>query len=171
MRRTLEEPRTYGYADRPGCVTLYAVLAALSGALALLAGAVLAIAGSRLVSYLQGKSIPLAQGLLESVQGPLGTAIWIAAGLALLTAVVSLVIAAGLWQMRNWARIGVVVVNILCVVSVVCPVVVLFVTLSNIFTTSLLAGLPTGLLVIPLAGLALLLAAAYWFATNRELFD
>jgi hypothetical protein len=171
MRRSLEEPGTYGYADRPGCVTLYTVLAALSGTLALLVGVVLAIAGPRLVSYLQGKSIPLAQGLLESVQGPLGTAIWIAAGLALLTAVVSLVIAAGLWQMRNWARIVVVVGNILGVVSVVCPVVVLFVTLSNIFTTSLLAGLPTGLLVIPLAGLALLLAAAYWFATNRELFD
>ena len=164
MPHSVEPIRTYGYAGRPGCVTLYAALSALAGALALLAGVVVAIAGSSLVSFLQEKNLPFGEGSL-------GTAFWIAAGAGVLAAAVSLAIAAGLWQMKNWARIGVVVINVLGVLGVVCPVVALFATLSHIFTTSLLAGLPTPVWAIPLAGLALLCGATYWFATNRELFE
>ncbi len=164
MRRSVEPRRTYGYAGRPGCVTLYASLAALAGILALLGGAAVAYTGSSLASFLQEKNIPVGQDLL-------GTATWIAAGVGLLTAVVNLVIAAGLWRMKNWARLVVVVTNVLGVLSVVCPAVALFATLSQIFTASLLAGLPTPVWVIPLAGLALVGGATYWFATNRELFE
>jgi hypothetical protein len=172
MRRSVEPRRTYdypgqygrGFAGRPGCVTLYAALAALAGILALLLGAAVAYTGSSLASFVQEKSIPVGQDLV-------GTAAWIAAGVGLLTAVVNLAIAAGLWRMKNWARLGVVVTNVLGVLSVVCPSVGLFAALSQIFTTSLLAGLPAPLLLIPLAGLALMCGSAYWFATNRELFD
>ena len=169
--RALEEPYTYGYAGRPGCVTLYAALSALAGFLALLGGVTMAIAGPRLVSSLQENSMPLIQGYLEDAQGLLGTATWVAAGLGLLTAVVSLAIAAGLWRMKNWARIVVIVITVLGVSSVVCPVVVVSVGLSNIFATSLLAGLPVWLLAIPLAALVLVCSVIYWFAANRELFE
>jgi len=170
-QRTVEEPYTYDYAGRPGCVTFYAALAALAGFLALLGGAAMAIAGPRLVSYVQENSMPLIQGVLEDAQSLLGTTTWVAAGLGLLTAVVSLAIAAGLWRMKNWARIVVIVTTVLGVLSVVCPVVVVFVGLSNIFATSLLAGLPVWLLAIPIAGLALTCGVIYWFAANRELFE
>jgi ABC-type proline/glycine betaine transport system permease subunit len=92
---------------------------------------------------------------------------WLAVGVGVGTATACLAIAAGLWRMKNWARIVVVVTNILGVLSFVCPAVALFATLRP----ALEAGLPTAVWVIPLAGLVLVCGATYWFATNRELFD
>lgn len=172
MRRTVEARRTYGYAGRPGCVTLYASLAALSAMLALLGAVVVAFAGSSLLSFLQEKSnlLALAIQLLVS-QNLVRAATWIVAVVSLLSAVINLVIATGLWRMRNWARIGVVVTNVMGLLSVVCPAVALCYTLNKIFTGPLLTGNPAPLLVIPVAGLVVMCAAAYWFAANGELFE
>ena len=164
MPQSLQPSLTYGYAGRPGCVTLYAALATAVGILALLVSGLVAIAGSSLVSWLQEKSLPFDEGSL-------GTAFGVIAGVGLLTAAVNLAIAAGLWRMKNWARITVVVTNILGALSAACPVVVLVIGLSRIFASSLLTGLPAPVWVVLLAGAALLCGTTYWFATNRELFD
>ena len=172
MRRSLEARRTYGYAGRPGCVTLYASFAAVSGLLALVGTGVVGCAGSSLISFLQEKSnlIALFLQLLIS-QDLVRTATWIVAGVSLLAAVINLVIATGLWQMKNWARIGVVMTNALGLLSIVCPCVLVWVFVSKVFTGPLLTGIPTSLLVIPVAGLGLMGAAAYWFAAHGELFE
>jgi tetratricopeptide (TPR) repeat protein len=160
MQRSVEPRRTSGNADRPGCVTLYAALAALAGLLAVVGGFLVALAGTSVVSYLQKMNLSLNPSLLDIYT-------WLAVGVGVGTATACLAIAAGLWRMKNWARIVVVVTNILGVLSFVCPAVALFATLRP----ALEAGLPTAVWVIPLAGLVLVCGATYWFATNRELFD
>ena len=164
MQQSLQPGLTYGYAGRPGCVSLYAMLATGFGAFALVAGAFVAVAGSSLIAWLGEKGLPFDVGSLDKV-------FWIVGGACLVAAVINLAIAAGLWRMKNWARLGVVVINVLGTVSIVCPVVVLFVGLSRIFASSLLAGMPTPVWVALLAGVALLCGTTYWFAINRELFD
>jgi len=164
MRRTVAAGRTYGYAERPGCVTLYAALAVLVGILALAGGVLLALAGSAVISFLEKMNASLSPSVPEIFT-------WLAVGVGVALATVNVAIAAGLWRMKNWARIVVVVTNILAVLIVVCPAVLVYAGLSQIFTASLLAGVPTLVWAIPLAGLALALGAAFWFATHRRLFD
>jgi len=160
MQRSVEPRRTSGYDGRPGCVTLYAALEALAGLLAVVGGFLVALAGTSVVSYLQKMNVSLNPSLLDIHT-------WLAVGVGVGTATVCLAIAAGLWRMKNWARLVVVVTNILGVLSFVCPAVALFATLRP----ALEAGLPTAVWVIPLAGLVLVCGVTYWFATNRELFD
>jgi len=164
MRRSVEPRRTYGHAVRPGCVTLYAAVVVLAGILAVVLGFLVALAGTTVVSFLEKMNVSLDPSLLEIYT-------WLTVGVGVGTATVNLTVAAGLWRMKNWARLVVVVVNVLGVLSVACPAVGILAGLSKIFVVSGLAGLPTPVWVILLAGLALVCGATYWFATNRELFD
>jgi len=164
MRRSVEPRRTYGHAVRPGCVTLYAALLALAGILAVVLGFLVALAGTTVVSFLEKMNVSLDPSLLEIYT-------WLTVGVGVGTATVNLAVAAGLWRMKNWARLVVVVANVLSVLSVACPAVGILAGLSKMFVVSGLAGLPTPVWVILLAGLALVCGATYWFATNRELFD
>jgi len=168
MQRTVETRRAYGYAERPGCVTLYAALAALVGILALVGGVLLALVGSTVISFLEKMNASLSPSLLEIYT-------WLAVGVGVGLATANVAIAAGLWRMKNWARIVVIVTNVLGVLSVVCPAVGFWITgfwiaLSKMFP-ALLARVPTPVWAIPLVGLALVIGATFWFATNRELFD
>jgi tetratricopeptide (TPR) repeat protein len=164
MRRTVEARGAYGYAERPGCVTLYAALAALVGILAVVGGVLLALAGGSVTSLLERLRVSLDPNVLEVYT-------WLTVGAGVVLGTVNVAIATGLWRMKNWARVVVVVTNILGVLIVVCPAAVLYFALSQIFTASLLAGVPTPAWVIPLVGLALVIGATYWFATNRDRFD
>ena len=164
MRRTVAARGTYGYAGRPGCVTLYAALAALVGILAVVGGVLLALAGGSVTSLLERLRVSLDPNVLEIYT-------WLTVGAGVVLGTVNVAIATGLWRMKNWARVVVVVTNILGVLIVVCPAAVLYFALSQIFTASLLAGVPTPVWAIPLVGLALVIGATYWFATNRDRFD
>jgi len=164
MRRGVGASYTYGYAERPGCVTLYAVMAALAGITALVLGVLAGLAGGSAVSFLRKIGVSLSPSVLDIW-------IWLTVGVGVGTATVSLAIAVGLWWMKNWARLGVVVTSVLGVLAILCPSVGFLVALSPFFSTSLLATLPTPVWVIPLVGVALMCGAAYWFAVHRELFE
>jgi len=164
MRRGVEPRYTYGHAERPGCVTLYAALAALAGIAALVLGVLAGLAGGSAVSFLRKMGVSLSPSVLDIW-------IWLTVGVGVGTATVSLAIAAGLWWMKNWARLGVIVTSVLGVLGILCPSVGFLVALSPFFTTSVLSTLPTPVWIIPLVVVALMCGAAFWFATHRELFE
>lgn len=109
--------------DRPGCVTAYAVLLGIGAGLAGVGG--------------------IAYGASEEEFGTIGIVIVVAA--------LEILLAIGLWRLKNWARIIVIVLQSL----------------------SMLAGV-IGLLsgnVVSLVGLAVGGYILYWFASHGEYFE
>ncbi len=118
--------------ERPGCVTAYAILLGIGAVVSCIAGFLL-LADSR-----------------DGIQGL--SAIVFAA----VTAALYLVIARGLWLLRNWARIVVIVLQVLSVLGI----------LSQLPNNS--SGL---VLILAVFGLAIAAYILYWFASHGEYFS
>jgi hypothetical protein len=119
---------------RPGCVTAYAILLGIAAVVSCMAGFFLP-ANSR-----DGIGI---QGLSSIV-------------FAAVIAALYFVIARGLWLLRNWARIVVIVLQVLSVLGI----------LSQLPNNS--SGL---VLIVAVFGLAIAAYILYWFASHGEYFE
>jgi hypothetical protein len=134
------EPASPQLAKRPGCVTAYALLLAIAAAL--VGGAVIF---SLIVAVLTGDTAGM----------PLG-------GLAILLALaaVEFLIALGVWRLRDWARVAVIVVQSLAIVTGL---------------LGLVAALEGGDVALSLGGTLIGVGVSgyiiYWFASHSEYFD
>lgn len=125
--------------ERPGCVTAYAVLLGIAAVMLALAGW---IGGSTLMSEGDDEI-----GLLLLVAGTIG-------------AVLYFVIARGLWQMRNWARVLVMVVTGLGIAGN------LITMCASITGNAAGVGIISGLISVVVGGIVF-----FWFYDNGYLFS
>lgn len=151
--------------ERPGCVTIYAVLLGLSAVLGLCGmGSLLAGIGNLPDLALLGQA-----GLdLETLQLADMLPLWIGAGLV--SAGIQGGLAFGLWRMKNWARIVLIVLHIIALVGLLINTAIAFLALSDL---GLQSSLPTSLALggIPLAAVALEGYIIFWFLRNRSRFS
>lgn len=147
----MESQRSSAYAprERPGCVTAYAILLGLAAGLIGLGGI---IGGFALMSVKESTGI-IGMGVLVC-----------ASGMAFLEAM----LAVGLWQLKNWARITVMVLIGLGMLSSLLSLCTLLSGYSSYGNNSgaFSAGSAAGTIV----GLAINGFVLYWFANNGEYF-
>lgn len=124
--------------DRPGCVTAYAVLLGIAAVFLVLGGW---IGGSTLMSEGDDEI-----GLLIIVAGTIGAVLYFA-------------IARGLWQMRNWARVLVMVVAGLGIAGNLITMCV------SITGNAAGVGIISGLISVVVGGIIF-----FWFYDNAYLF-
>lgn len=125
-RAGLAKPGSPAYSrahDRPGCVTAYAVLLGIGAGVIGLGG--------------------IAYGISEESLGGVAFAVVVAA--------LEFLLASGIWRLKNWARIIVIVLQSLGV-------------LAGVIT--LFSGNVTGLVSLAIGGYVL-----YWFASHGEHFE
>ncbi len=104
--------------------------------------------------------------------GLLSGATWIYLAIGLLMAVANMVIAVGLWSLKNWARIAVIVVQSLgVVVSLVqsARTILEFRDLAGQYGVD--ASFPAPLMCGFLLGFVIQAYIIFWFVANREIFD
>jgi len=118
--------------ERPGCVTAYAILLGIAAVVSCMAG-----------FFLLANSRDGIQGLSSIVSAAVIAALYF-------------VIARGLWLLRNWARIVVIVLQVLSVLGI----------LSQLPNNS--SGL---VLIVAVFGLAIAAYILYWFASHGEYFE
>jgi tetratricopeptide (TPR) repeat protein len=154
---------------RPGCVTLYAVLigvVAVFGILsALVPGAFLIGRGEAVESVLQTVN---ALGLLDMGQLTAMAGAYFA--FLLVTSAIILTIAAGLWNMRNWARATIIVLQVLGVLASLVEVGLIALSFQQTGAPYDIASFP-GLLGCGLViGLVIQAYIVFWFAKSGKLF-
>jgi hypothetical protein len=108
---------------------------------------------SFLVSYRRHSKLHWRRFLLSSAGGVEGLAFMV---FAAVIAALYFVIARGLWLLRNWARIVVIVLQVLSVLGI----------LSQLPNNS--SGL---VLIVAVFGLAIAAYILYWFASHGEYFE
>jgi tetratricopeptide (TPR) repeat protein len=155
---------------RPGCVTLYAILLGILGLLGLLGVVLLALVwriGSNLLSSSLGSRADLLVELLQA-STPL---LWISIGVTLLISGLYLVVAIGLWSIKNWARIVVILMTGLQLVLSLAQATRTILGLRETGVISDLASIPITLIVGLVVGLAIQMIILFWFVANRQVFD
>ncbi|MEJ2209428.1 MAG: bacterial transcriptional activator domain-containing protein [Anaerolineae bacterium] len=156
-------------SNRPGCVTVYAILMALGGVMGILSACgVVAVAGTSLSQLeetlaLQGDTLPISAGQLS-------TFLMLGGGLGLLFSGLNLAIAVGLWQMRNWARIAVIVLLGLGLLLGVAQAAVSILSLQEALAAFGMQGVPIWYLGGLLVGFVIQVYIIFWFVANREHF-
>ncbi len=141
---TPDRPYAPAHWERPGCVTAYAVLLWIGAALVGIGGPIVGLA----IASETGDGVLLS--------------LFIAA-VAIGAAALNVVIGWGLWHLKNWARILVIVFQGLG-------------ALSNLASLCLALGISSGevetaSLCSTIGGLALSSYIIYWFASNSEYFS
>ncbi|MGD8464842.1 MAG: tetratricopeptide repeat protein [Anaerolineae bacterium] len=155
---------------RPGCVTLYAVLLAIGGLLGLL-GAVLVALVWRLGDGLLNSALGSQAGLSADLIQTLTSALWIAMGASLLVAILYLIIAVGLWYVKNWARIAVILMTGLQLALGLYQAVRTFLSLQQSGGLSNLSSLSLATIGGTIVGLGIQMIILFWFVANRQVFD
>lgn len=141
---TLPKRSTYYERERPGCVTAYAILIGVVASLVAIGG------------FVSGLNLMASEGRNSGLAGLL--VIIIAGGVAGL----EFLIARGLWQLKNWARILVIVLQSL---SILTSLISLCVSLSG---SSDYSGIRIAGTII---GIGINVYIIYWFAGNSEYFQ
>ena len=156
-------------SNRPGCVTAYAVLLALGGLMGILSACgIIALAGTSLTQLEQTLSLQSAD--LPISAGQLSTFIMLGGGLGLLLSGINLAAAVGLWQMKNWARITVIVLLVLGLVLGAAQAAVSVLFLQEALAAFGAQSLPIWYLGSFLIGFIIQAYIIFWFMANRELF-
>lgn len=130
--------------ERPGCVSAYAVLLGVAAVLTGIGGLIVLLAGMAFGETIKGSGFALVIILI----------------LYLVIAVLYFLLARGLWQMKNWARVVVIVLHSLAILASVCSISAL--PGSETSQGSTLVGTVAGLII---SGIII-----YWFATHRQQF-
>lgn len=147
---------------RPGCVTAYAAFMGINALL------------TALGAILMGIAMVVGRSSIEETMG--GTeqgdwVLWASIVIALAISALSLTVAIGLWNLKNWARITVIVLQILGLLGNSFPVCIGLGGISEAIDTYgfhwLFALLSCGFIAI----LAIGFYVIFWFAGNRDLFD
>ncbi|MGD8623382.1 MAG: tetratricopeptide repeat protein [Anaerolineae bacterium] len=172
LQAEVDAPVRAGPRKRPGCVTLYAALLGLSaacGLLGLIPVVLGATGGSSILSdpALTGElPIPAAE-----FQTLFSTYLAIAVAISVGSIALNLVQALGLWLMKNWARILVLILNGLGLVGLV---IYLVGTLAGASLLSGTEGLDSSLAFFacgPLLAIGLQGYILFWFWANGDLFN
>jgi tetratricopeptide (TPR) repeat protein len=155
---------------RPGCVTLYAVLVFLGGLTGILF-AVMEGVGLVAGSGLLGEAFQL-PSQLDTLAGmaPLGLALGAAAGVTLFFSVLYLALGVGLWRMKNWARVVVIILQILGVFGSLASAGLTIGLIRETSTAYGALGFPPALLISLAVGLIIEVYIIFWFLFNRERF-
>ncbi|MBN1955977.1 MAG: hypothetical protein JW900_13135 [Anaerolineae bacterium] len=133
--------------DRPGCVTAYAVILAIA-------------AGLMVVGGLIGGIV-----MMSEEGGVLGLVVIV---VALGIAVLYFLLARGLWRLKNWARVVIIVLQSLGIVSGLLQIIGLLSVSSSPYGSQVD---PTGAICGGLVGLGLGAYIIYWFASHGEYFS
>ncbi len=150
--------------ERPGCVTLYAVWLAISGSMSALGALILVAFGSAVFSRLAMERDPLPSGVGQGI-------LWAAAGITLVFALAYLVLAYGLWTMKNWARINVLVLSILGLLATIGQAVVSLTGMEQLAAQTSAPQMSTFFLCAIIPEFAISGYIIFWFWANRELFS
>jgi len=155
---------------RPGCVTVYALL--------IIVGALLSILGALALGafYASGR-LAFQQALLE--QGMAGLVdldqlapyVQISIGVSFVSALINLAIGIGLWMLKNWARIAVIVLSTLAFIAGLVEVALTSGVMRGVAGSSGLSGLPLPLLGGLVVGFVIQALIIFWFLVNRDVFD
>ena len=161
--------RTRG-GERPGCVSIYAVLLGLNGGLNLLStvlfGLFLGFGGVNLEQFLPLSSVaPLP---FADLMGPV---LILSVVILLVMAVLYLALAVGLWNMKNWARITVVILNSVSLLATVAVFASAIVAMRPLSEPVSLQGFPLIVISVVLLWLVFSAYVIFWFLANREMFD
>ncbi len=154
----IEKPRT---RQRPGCVTAYALLMFISAALIAIGGL---LAG--LVAMTGGANY----GGSESL------AVFAVSGVVIIVftlgfSVLEFLLAYGLWTLKNWARILLIVLQVLGLLSNLVSVVCVGLGIYSLNSSSGYGLDPTATLCGGLVGLLINGWITWWFFSHGELFE
>jgi tetratricopeptide (TPR) repeat protein len=164
-----DRPVPTGLQKRPGCVTLYALLGGLVALVGLLGAlgltAVVVLNRDVLEGILTGRTfLPFDMGQLTGAFGSYVAVTFIVSGLGLAVAI-------GLWNMKNWARIAVIVLQGLALLGNLAEtgfsILAFRPTAASFDLNSISAALLCGLV----GGLVIQGYIVFWFAANGERFD
>lgn len=150
--------------ERPGCVTLYAVLLAIV--------AVLGILGTTLtgISLLAGSSLVPGNRLPPEMQGSeaiLGAVI----AVPFFMSIFNFVLAVGLWRLKNWARIAIIVLQTLGFLGNSAYAVITATAIGDVFASTEFQWVSAALICGMLLGLGINGYIIFWFAVNGDYFD
>ncbi|HSJ57212.1 MAG TPA: tetratricopeptide repeat protein [Anaerolineae bacterium] len=152
--------------DRPGCVTVYAAWLALSAVLGLCSLAFVSALPDMLVDPMLAAEAGLDPADLQPFTSLLMPLV---IGWSLVSTGVQSALAAGLWFMKNWARIILIVLHSLGLLGALANVVLTFTTLNDLAPGGAgTAALPFG--CVAFGAIALEAYIIFWFATNRWRF-
>jgi tetratricopeptide (TPR) repeat protein len=156
-------------SNRPGCVTIYAVLLALGGLMGILgACGMMALAGTSLTQLEETLALQGPNLLIDA--GQLSTFVMLGGGVGLLFSGLNLAVAVGLWGMKNWARIAVIVLLALGLLLGVAQAAVSILSLQDALAAFGVQGVPIWYLGSFLIGFVIQAYLIFWFVANRELF-
>lgn len=150
--------------ERPGCITLYAAWLAFSGAMGALSALALVALGPAVFSRLAIEESSLPSGVGQGI-------VWAAAGIMLVFSLAYLILAFGLWTMRNWARIIVLVLSILGLLATVGQAVASLTGMGQLAAQTGMSQMSTFFLCAIIPEFAISGYIIFWFWANRELFS
>jgi tetratricopeptide (TPR) repeat protein len=160
-----------GPRTRPGCVTTYAILTGIGGFFALM-GALAVAALASLGSQMIDEALRMSGETLLIDADAFTAMLWVYVGVALFGAALNIAIAIGLWSLKNWARIAVIVLQVLSLLGSVCQAASTILSFRQL-SSELGEGLsfPPLLMAWLLVGFVVQGYIIFWFVANREVFD
>ncbi len=165
----LPKPTVSGSRGRPGCVTAYAVIVAISATLTIVGGIIFSLSGTLMNQYFN--EIRSFQGmdstLLRQILGFMVPAILI---ITFLSGIFNLLIAWGLWRLKNWARIVVIVLQSLGILGNIYSMVTTFFTPPAANSEFAMAS-SYGTICVSLVSLIIGGYIVFWFVTNKDYFS
>jgi hypothetical protein len=85
--------------------------------------------------------------------------------------VINLALAIGLWYMKNWARIVVIILQVLGILGNLCQAGASILSLRQFSAAYGIDSYPPVLLIAMFIGFLIQAYFIFWFVANRELFD
>jgi tetratricopeptide (TPR) repeat protein len=165
-RPVVSEPRR-----RPGCLTLFAIPVALAGVggilVAILYGALLAFGGDLINDLVGG----LVEQALPALTDNLPLVLWGGVGVTLVIGILYLAIANGLWNLKNWARIIVIILSILGILGGLAQAAATILSLDDLSAALGPEGFSTTFACFLLGWFVIQAIILIWFLANRKIFD
>jgi len=157
--------------QRPGCLSVYAVLLGLSGVLGLgiilFLGVVFGLSGGTIK-----EALSMAPGVpLPFARAQMGLFIIGSLALSLLMSILYLALAVGLWRLKNWARITVIVLNSLGLLGALVQAASTILAVRQAVAVTGAQAFPLPIMCGLLFGLVVTGYIIFWFVANGELFD
>jgi Flp pilus assembly protein TadD len=159
-----------GLRKRPGCVTIYAFLMALGGFF----GCLGAIALGLMISSGRGA---FEQALLDAEamslidMSPLMGLTWALVAGGAVAGSINLLVAFGLLLMKNWARIAVIILQVLSIVGSLAQATTTILAVRELSSSVGVQTFPTAIIIGLLVGFFVQGYILFWFVANGDLFD
>lgn len=159
-----------GRRQRPGCVTAYAILLGLGGILGILGvlatAAVITSGRSAMEEAFMASGVPMTVSF-DQIAGLL----WIYVVVSLVLGGLNVAIAVGLFALKNWARIAVIVVQVLGVLVTLAQTAFMLLSTREAAGEFGVAMSPLPFLCPFVFGFIIQGYIVFWFMTNGEVFD